>query len=144
MPELFIIAKTQGNSNLIQRILFQNIVQIIDGSDDLNPVVFASPFLLIIQNTPDLITPFRILLHPVHKAFCCSRISHKKNVFQVISSGTGRAENNPDRVSLCCNQEHIDNIKINDQAPGEIVQMGLLTSQIKHQAEYQYADGICL
>ena len=70
-----IIPDTESDGDLIQQIHIQNRLQILCSADHLHTPVSLSPGLMVIQNPPDLIPPFRIRLHPVNIALRCPAVA---------------------------------------------------------------------
>lgn len=85
--ELFVFSQAQGNGDLIQGVLLQDILQIVDGTYDLHTVVLAAPFPVVIQDPADIVAPLGIGPHPVHKALGRTGISNQKDVLLVIAPG---------------------------------------------------------
>ena len=111
MLQFIIFVQPQRNDNLIQTVFRQDHHQIVDPSDHLNILISRSPRHIIIQNTPNQITPLGILFDPVNIFLRRAAVTYQQNVFQIHSVLTDLHQKHADQIPDQRLQNDIDSVK---------------------------------
>ena len=90
---VFIYAK--GNRDLIQPVKLQDIIQVVNVADYLDPSVFGAPLRMVVQYAADVITPFRIRLYSVYIPLCSPAVAHQKYMLLIVSLHAEGTQDNP-------------------------------------------------
>ena len=136
--QFIVFVQSQGDGDLIQAVMLQNILQAGSGADHFYIFIQSSRPHGIIQNTVHLIAPLRVLYHPVDKLFRSPAVAHHENMLQVHASAPDVPQQSPYHIPFNNRQHIVYAGEYENQGTGEV----RLVHHVEDEHDQQYADGI--
>ena len=109
--QMIIILQCQCDCNLIQLIFRQDIVDILNTANYLDPLVHSSARDPVVQNPSDNITPLGIGIDPRDIFLCCSGITDQQNIFQIVTTSSKKLQKIFDHHPADSRKYDVDPIK---------------------------------
>ena len=92
----------------------------VRGAQDLNLPVCISRYLMVIQDSLDMIPPLRIHTDPVNESLCRTAVTDKQDMFLVVSIGPQGTQEQTYAHPLCFHQDNVGNKKCQQHPGGKI------------------------
>ena len=140
MLQLVVFCQPQGNGNLVQLVLRQDDGQVLHPSQHLDPPVLRTSRLIVRQNTPDDISPFRIGQDSVDILFGGTAVANQKDMLLVVPFLSHIPQTFADNIAHRHLRKDIYAEKHEKHRSGKI----RLLRQIQNQDICHQADGIGL
>ena len=135
--QIAILVNTQRNSYFVKGIERQNFIQVRCFPDDTDILIFFSPLFMVVKNSPDLISPFRIGIDTIDKTFRRPAVTNQKKMFLVVPFGTHGterpAQNAPDRKF----GNYIDYKEKHQHLAGKVTEIIILSARKQNQSNTQ-------
>ena len=109
--QMIIILQCQSDRDLIQLIFRQDLVDILNTTNYLDPLVHGSARDPVVQNPSHNITPLGIGIDPRDIFLCRPGIADQQDIFQIIATPSEQLQKIFDRHPADSRQYDIDPIK---------------------------------
>ena len=117
----------------------------IGGSQHLYLFICKAGRPVVIQDSLDMVTPFRIDADPVDEPFGRPAVANEEHMLLIIAVGPQGAQEDAYRYPLCFQQDDIGRKECQNHLCGEIAQMAYEPSQAKkYERKEHKADDIGL